>query len=174
MHMKKIGYFIIFGIFLLAGDVYAGQYSKALGHVRHKDYDFAFLEFRAVINDNPSARHAKESLFGIGEYYFLQNMNEESADTFQEYIQSNPDSKASIFARAYLLKMLEEETDAKQNEEAVNEIKNGLFSKPLFLLFSDYKEINYKSPLGYKFKARYYMNSLQIYKDAKPFIKVNQ
>ena len=94
---------------------------------------------------------------------------------FTEYIKNYPDSKANVFAMAYLLKITEDIKDPTLEEKKMfDKIKQDLFSKPLFLLFRGYKETSYKSPSRNKFKIRYYIDNIEVYRNGKLFIKITQ
>lgn len=94
---------------------------------------------------------------------------------FTGYVKNNPDSKANIFAKAYLLKIIEDIKDPTQEEQKLfDDIQKDFFSRPLFLLFREYKETSYKSPLRNKFKIRYYIDNIEVYRNGQLFIKISQ
>ncbi len=149
------------------------QYEKARQFIKQRKYDFAFLEFRSVVRNFPGSKYARESRFAVGEYLFMQKMHWESVKNFSEYIRDYPDSAGAIFARAYLLKIMENIEDASAEEKkAIEDIKTELFSEPLFLIFSEYKEISYKSAFNNNFSIRYYVDIIKVYKNDKPFITI--
>ncbi len=149
------------------------EYVKACRFIKQREYDFAFLEFRSIIRDFPDSRYARESEFAIGEYLFMQKMYWESIKNFSEYIRDYPDSNGAIFAKAYILKIMEdiENLTAEQKKDIEN-IKTELFSEPLFLLFSEYKEISYRSAFNNNFSIRYYVDIIKVYKNDKIFVTV--
>ena len=80
-----------------------GRYEKAVQFIKRSQYDFALLEFRAIIREFPESRYAQASLFGIGEYFYNQKLYYEAMRNFTRYIETYPESDGAIFARAYLL-----------------------------------------------------------------------
>ena len=75
----------------------------------------------------------------------------------------------------FLLKIIEEIKDPTWEEKRLFEdIQKDFFSKPLFLLFKEYKETSYKSPLQNKFRIRYYIDNIEVYRNGQLFIKITQ
>lgn len=151
------------------------QYKDALRLLKEKKHDFAFLAFRAIIRDFPETRYAQESQFAIGEYFYEQNSYYEAIRNFADYIKKYPPSNATIFAKAYLMKIMQQiHSPTKKEKELIDKIKMDFFSKPLFLLFSEFKEISYKSPFQNKFTIRYYIDMIEVIKNDKIFLKITQ
>lgn len=180
--MKTLSYILIFIISLSWGFSASaanyggnGYYENALRYIKEKQYDFALMEFRAIIREHPESKHARESLFAVGEYFYMEGAHYEAIKHFSEYLRRYPDSKAAIFARAYLLKIIQDIENAGGQEKGIAEnIEMEFFSQPVFLLFSEYKEVSYKSAFQNKFKIRYYIDKIEIYRNGTLFLKITQ
>ena len=182
--MKKINYILlsVIGLIIIFStqELYAvgfarAGYDAAVRYIRKKQPDFALLEFRSVTRDFPKNPLAQKSMFAIAEYYYDNKMYYDAVRGFTGYIKNYPDSKANVFARAYLLKITEEIKDPTWEEKKMfDNIKQDLFSEPLLLLFREYKETSYKSPFQNVFKIRYYIDNIEVYRNGKLFIKIAQ
>jgi len=160
---------------LYAGGDARARYDAAVRHIKLKQPDFALMEFRSLLREFPKSPLAQKSLFAIAEYYYDNKMYNDAIKSFTGYVKDYPDSKAGIFAKVYLLKIIEEIKDPTWEEKRLFEdIQKDFFSKPLFLLFKEYKEASYKSPLQNKFKIRYYIDNIEVYRNGQPFIKITQ
>jgi outer membrane protein assembly factor BamD (BamD/ComL family) len=182
--MKKINYIFLFAVGLViifsAQKLYASEYARArydaaIRYIKNKQPDFALMEFRSVIRDFPKSPLAQRSVFAIAEYCYDNKMYNDAIKDFTGYVKSYPSSKANVFAKAYLLKIIEEIANpALEEKDMLEDIKKEFFSTPLFLLFKEYKETSYKSPSRNKFKIRYYIDNIEVYRNGQLFIKVTQ
>ncbi|MBU1913353.1 MAG: outer membrane protein assembly factor BamD [Candidatus Omnitrophica bacterium] len=182
--MRKINYILlpVIGLIIIfsAQELYASgfartKYDAAIGYIKKKQPDFALMEFRSLLREFPKSLFAQKSSLAIAEYYYDNKMYNDAIKSFTGYVKNYPDSKAGIFAKAYLLKIIEEIKDPAWEEKRLFEdIQKDFFSKPLFLLFKEYKETSYKSPLQNKFKIRYYIDNIEVYRNGQFFIKITQ
>jgi outer membrane protein assembly factor BamD (BamD/ComL family) len=180
--MKKINYLILFCAALIifsAGDIYGfdamAQYNRAVRYIKIKQPDFALMEFRGIIRDYPKSLFARKALFAVAEYYYDNKVYYDSINNFTEYLNKYPESKSRIFAKVYLLKIIQEiKYPSPDEKKAFESIKNDFFSKPMFLLFKEYKQISYKSPSLNRFKIRYYIDNIEVYRNGQLFIKITQ
>ena len=170
---------VFFGFIFCAGDIYASGggvlYAKAIRAIKQKQYDYALMEFRTIIRDYPGTKYAQRAMFGIGEYFYNNSMHYEAIDAFSDYVAKYPNSDAGIFARAYLLKITEDIARPTEEDRAMLDgMKKEFFSKPVFLLFSEYKELSYRSVFRNSFKIRYYLDIIEVYRNGQIFIKIAQ
>ena len=182
--MRKINYIILSAIGLIiifsAQELYASGFARAgydaaIRYIKKKQPDFALMEFRGVVRDFPKSPLAQRSIFAIAEYYYDNKMYYDAIKDFTGYVKNYPNSKANVFAKAYLLKIIEEMKDPTLEEKnTFEDIKKEFFSKPLFLLFKEYKETSYKSPSLNKFKIRYYIDNIEVYRNGQLFITIAQ
>ncbi|MFA5388824.1 MAG: outer membrane protein assembly factor BamD [Candidatus Omnitrophota bacterium] len=151
----------------------AAKYSKAVKYIKAKQPDFAFMEFRGIARDFPKSRFAQKSRFAIAEYYYDRGMRYDAVANFKQYINDYPGSKAVVFAKAYLLKIMEEvENPSLEEKEIFESVRKDFFSRPLFLLFAEYKETSYKSASCNKFEIRYYIDNIEVYRNGSLFVKI--
>lgn len=185
VRMKKIFYIFLFALsvlFLLrtpalAGPNYRGrgQYEKAIQFIREDNSDLALMEFRSIVRNFPESRYARESLFAIGEYFYARNAHYEAIKSFRAYIKDYPDSDGAIFARAYLLKMIQGIKKAPEGKkDIIEDIEADFFSEPLLLLFSEYKEVTYRSTFQSDFTIHHYIDMVEVYRNGELFIKITQ
>lgn len=173
--MKKILSILILFICLvgagnLSADTAASKYQEAARLVKKRQYDFAFLAFRSVVRDYPQSKYAQEALFALGEYYYFIKSYGEADKTFNEYISKYSDSRGAIFARVYLWKIIEHSDKVpERKKEALDKLTAYFFSKPLFLLFSEYKELSYLSPFENKLIIRHYVDKIEVYRNGQIF-----
>lgn len=183
--MKKIFCIVLFLIIFwgcpCAQKLYAvvgearARYGEAVRHIKANQLDFAFMEFRSIVRDFPKSPLAQRSAFAIAEYYYENKMHADAAKEFTAHIKNYPDSKANIFAKAYLLKIMEEiQNPTPEEKKMLDDINMYFFSKPLFLLFTEYKEASYKSASLNKFSIRYYIDNIEVYRNGRLFIKITQ
>ena len=87
--MKRSILLIIFILSYTAGafalDTGHDSYRSALKYIKEGNLDFAFMKFRKIIADYPDSKWAKESLFGIGEYQYVQKCYSRSLEAFWEF-----------------------------------------------------------------------------------------
>ncbi|MFC1624181.1 tol-pal system YbgF family protein [Candidatus Omnitrophota bacterium] len=184
--LKKIFYIFLFVLslyliskepILAAGPSHGGkgQYDRAVRYVKEHNYDIALMEFLSIIRNFPESIYAKRSLFAIGEYFYEKNAYSEAIKHFTKYIGDYPDYDDAIFARAYLLKIIEDVKESpEENKVFIENIEADFFSQPLFLLFSEYKEETYKSALRNDFTIHHYIDMIEVYRNGELFIKLTQ
>lgn len=179
--MKKISYILvgvsffvfIFGTQLVYSQTIKHHYGKAIRSAKHKQYDFAFMELRALIRDFPENSYTKDAIFAIGEYFYLNKMYGDAIGIFRGYVEKYPQSDGAIFAKVYLLKIMEDIKNPTPEEKiAMDNIKMDIFSEPLFLLFSEYKEGSYKSVFQNCFRVRHYIDRIEVYRNNEIFITI--
>ena len=152
-----------------------GQYDRAVQYVKEHNHDIALMEFLSIIRNFPESIYAQKSLFAIGEYFYEKNAYSEAIKHFTKYIRDYPDYDDAIFARAYLLKIIKGAKEApEENKVIIKNIESDFFSKPLFLLFSEYKEETYRSALQNDFTIHHYIDMVEVYRNGELFIKLTQ
>ncbi|MDD3296451.1 MAG: outer membrane protein assembly factor BamD [Candidatus Omnitrophica bacterium] len=178
MSFKKI--FLIFAIlFILSESFYfrqvqayrgANLYDSGRQAARRGDYDFAFMYFQEFLRRKPQSKSAQDAFFSLGEYYFKIKDYADSSKIFIRFIRQHPQSKAKIFALAYLLEI----SRLREDSFAVTAFEKEIaISKQLNLLFSDCKKSFYKSALMEDYKALFYIDKIQIYINGELFTQVS-
>ena len=175
--MKKILIIlIIFLFFMLLSHyvLYAASskdiYKLAVKSALQKNKEFAFMYYRQLLRDYPQSPYAMEALFGEGEYFFFIPDYDQAYKLFDEYIRRYPDSKAMLFALAYLLKIAR----IQKKEELAKDIEKKIISvRQVGLVFTDFKEYEYQSPLARKFLAVFHIDKIEFYADDNLFAKIS-
>ncbi|MBI4845092.1 MAG: hypothetical protein HY810_01225 [Candidatus Omnitrophica bacterium] len=144
-------------------------YNHARQAVLSGEIDFAFNYFYSLLQYSASSRYYQDAVFACGEYYFLNNDYYVSSKMFTDFIKACPQSEAFPFAIVYLKKMA---ASLEEANAAYDFKKNIIKFKQLSLLFSEFKEYEYVSPLGLKYKALYYIDRAEFYINGELFEKV--
>lgn len=155
------------GVYVEANKQLYRQAVKAAGA---GEPDAAFMNFRLFSEEFKNSKLAENTIFAMGEYYFLTSDYYDALAVFSRFIQRYPKSKARIFALAYLLEIAKKERDI---ELAENLAKAIISSRQVVLLFSESKETRYLSPFLKNYKAVYSIDRLEFYIDGSIFTQVS-
>ena len=145
-------------------------YASAIRESRAGNREFSFLHLNSLVRTYPESKYLENSLFAIGEYHFQDKNFADAADAFSQLLEKFPDSRSTVFAMAYLLKIAQErgaEGLAASLEKAI-----ATFHK-LSLVFRNSKAFTYRSALRNKYKADYYIDKVEFYKDGELFAQVS-
>ena len=144
-------------------------YSKAVQSAAAGDRDFAFMYFNSLLVNFPESKYNESALFATGEYYFMAADYYDALGAFNKFTANYPDSKNKVFALAYLLKIAEKEGQDALKKSLENKI---VTLNQVSLLFRNFKEYKYKSPLCRKHKVIYYVDRVEFYIDGELFAKI--
>lgn len=145
-------------------------YNRGIQAAREGKADSAFLHFNRLLNNFPGSEYTRQALFGTGEYYFSIGDYYDAKRTFDKLVDNYPESEARLYAIAYLIKIAEKE--GKENE--TGKLKERLIgSQQVSLLFRDFKELSYISPLSRNYKALNFIDKIEIYIDGELFAKIS-
>lgn len=123
-----------------------------------------FMRLREIINDHPESPQAEDARFGIAEYFYYQKDYHDALIEFSRFIKKYPEGNAAIFAKIYLLKIYSDPRHNVEIEKSLSmDIEKELYSRPLFLLFSEYEKKSYFSPLGNTYEVRSYTDRVEVY-----------
>jgi len=145
-------------------------YASAMQEAKAGNREFSFIQLNALVRTYPESKYLENSLFVIGEYYFQDKNFADAADTFSQILEKFPDSKSTVFTMVYLLKIAQErgaEGLAANLEKAI-----ATFHK-LSLVFRNSKVFIYRSASRNKYKAEYYIDKVEFYKDGELFAQVS-
>jgi len=168
-------FFLFLFLFLFSSQTLsAGEdariYSRALSAARAGQIDFAFMHYRALLKDYPDSKLKARALFAQGEYYFLSPNYREAASYFNEFMRLNPDSQGKLFALAYLLKIAQ----LQGNQSLEKDLQKSILTlHPVGLVFSEFKEYGYRSPLNRRYKAVFYIDKVQFYAQGEMFVQIS-
>jgi TolA-binding protein len=145
-------------------------YSNAVAQFKTGNDEFAFLNLFSLIRSYPESKYLENSLFAIGEYHYADKNYAGAVDAFSQILEKFPDSKSTVFAMAYLLKIAEKREDG---ELAANLGKTVATFHKLSLVFRNSKAFTYRSMSMNKYKADYYIDKVEFYKNGELFAQVS-
>jgi len=141
-------------------------YSDAVTAAKQKDYDVAFANLHTLINIFPNTKLMDKALFALGEYYFSTGDYYDAEASFKRFAHDFPKSRGYLFAMAYLREVARLKG---LDSEAITYNKDIISFMQVSLLFRDYKTYKYLSPLYKRYKAVYFIDKVEFYKDDKQF-----
>ncbi len=167
--MKKT--FIVFSFMLISFLAYPQEdvslYRKGIKSARSGNVAFAFMSFYQLLENFPKSQFTEKALFGLGECYYLLFAYKDAYETFTRIIEDDPQSEAKIFILAYCLEFARKDGKKDLAKSIKKEI---VTNRQLSLVFSDFKEHIFESIFSYK--AIYFIDKVEIYRDEELFIKV--
>jgi outer membrane protein assembly factor BamD (BamD/ComL family) len=156
------------------------EYRESLREIHEgKPYfDFAFLHFKAILDDNPNSAYAPQAAFAVGEYYFDVADYYNAIKTLYMYIHQYPKDRGVIFAKLILYKIIssvQKETIVGVEEDTlIKEIRKDLFSQPLFLIFYDKKlPRSYQSLFRNSYTVYDYVDKIKVLRNGKSFLELS-
>jgi outer membrane protein assembly factor BamD (BamD/ComL family) len=145
-------------------------YLKARQFARSQSYDFAFMQYRSLLRQYPGSPYTKEALFAQGEYFFLIPDYDKAAEVFRQFVEQYPEDEGKLFALAYLLKIAR----IQGAQEAVEQYTRDIATfKQLSLVFRDFKEYRYLSPLERQHRAVFQIDTIAFFIKGEPFAKLS-
>ena len=132
--------------------------------------DFAFMNYRSLLREQPESSDKLQALFAMGEYYFLQTDFLQAELFFKEYLQGSRDPNGCLFAKFYLWKMAGAGHDKYLTSQLVKELK---MPKAHTFIFRDSEEYIYKSPLNRKHLAVYFIDKIEFYVEGNLLAQVS-
>ena len=173
MIKKVISLYFLAVIIVSSSNAYARQdtrlYFRGINAARKGNLDFAFVKFDRLISLFPESKYSDKALFAVGEYYFLIADYYDAAQRFTQFVEKYPESEIKIFALLYLLEIARR----KGNQDEVDRLEREIVtSQQLSLLFRDFKEYTYTSALSITYKAVYFIDKVEFYRDDKLFTEV--
>lgn len=151
----------------------AHSHSSISGKIGHQKPEEIFMKLRAIVNDYPESLQAEDARFGIAEYFYYQKDYHDALIEFSKFIKKYPEGNATIFAKIYLLKIYSDPRHNVEIEKSLSmDIEKELYSRPLFLLFSEYEKKSYLSPLGNTYEVRSYTDRVEVYLNGMVFYTV--
>ncbi|UCC94883.1 MAG: hypothetical protein JSW40_08745 [Candidatus Omnitrophota bacterium] len=163
---------------LFVFSVFCGAYAQSPGRLyyeaskaaRSGRIDFAYMHLNELLRCCSDSLLAEKALFGVGEYYFSVAAHYDAASSFIRFNEEYPQSKARLFALAYIFEIAR----SNEREDLQKHLEREILTfKQLSLLFADYKEYVYVSPLFSKeYKAVHFIDRIEFYIDGELFTKV--
>ena len=172
MKTNKTGYLVLLLVLLnLSCATSAGQdrYNEITRDAKAGNIDFAFVKLNSYLKEFPDSIHVAEARFAVCEYYFQIKDYRSAIYKLRDYIMDFPEEEATIFAQLLLYKILSE---YKKEPALIEKIKESLFSKSVFLVFSDAKVKYYKSSLNNIYRILNYVDKIEVFRNNEPFLKI--
>ncbi|MFH2146211.1 MAG: hypothetical protein ABII75_09355 [Candidatus Omnitrophota bacterium] len=133
-------------------------YERGRAPIAGTERDFAFIDFYALTQQGPRAPYYKKALFATAEYCFFNADYEAAQEQLLEFVQEHSKDEAVPFALAFMLKLNKE--DRVVSEKIMKKLVEFV---QLTLLFREFKEHTYVSALGTEYKAKYFIDRIEIY-----------
>jgi outer membrane protein assembly factor BamD (BamD/ComL family) len=144
-------------------------FHRARDQVKRGELDFAYLDFRQLLDQYPSSPYAERVLFAVGEYHFIKRNFRDASDCFLSLVDRYPDSASVIFALSYLLKIAED----RQDRQAVEQLSRTIATfYRLSLVFRNSKQYTYRSALLRRHRVVYYIDKVDFFIDGEPFAQI--
>jgi|GEM_PF-1565306 len=147
--------------------------AQAERYVTEGEIDFAFMEFRALLEEHPEDPSAREATFAIGEYYFKQHSVREAKGAFEKFSEESTEEIPKLIATAYLLQCARLSEDTSSVQALESHLKEILSSKKIFLAFEENHTQKWNSPLGNHFEVREFVDRMEILLNDVPFCSVS-
>lgn len=145
---------------------------QAERYVAEGEIDFAFMEYRALLEEESEGPMAEEAMFAIGEYYFQQRNTAETKHSFSAFRQKSTEEIPTLLASVYLLQCARLSGDTETAHRLERHLKERLSSKELFLFFEENRAQEWTSPLGNRFGLREFVDRLEITLNGRPFYEI--
>ena len=161
--MKRIAFFVTAIVLCGAASARAQNagelYREGLHAARTGQQEFAFMNYHSIVAQEKASKYRDEALFGCGEYYFGGKSYQEAQRMFTAYVTEYPMGRGVPFALAYLYKL----TDEFGMPGDLNALKKQLITyAQLSLVFREFKEFAFRSPMNTPYSARYYIDRIEM------------
>ena len=155
---------------LLTAQEAQGLFSRAVQFAKAGQNDFAFMQYRAILDNAAQLEHEDEALFACGEYFYMNSNYADAQKSFREYLAKKHRDVNKLFALAYLLKIAQTGHDDKAYVDLEKEIAT--FKRQSFI-FRNAKEYKFISPLQRKHKATYDIEKIEFFIEGVLFARVS-
>lgn len=173
--LLSVAGFALWGLQGVQGDQQTARerIAQAEHDVAEGEIDFAFMEYRALLDEYPKDPSAREAAFAIGEYHFKQHNAHEAKRTFEMFDQETAEEIPKLIAQVYLLLCARLLKDDASLQALESHLKEMLSSKKLFLAFEENRVREWTSPLGNHFELREFVDRLEIILNGTPFYAIS-
>lgn len=170
---RVIGIFFVLS-FLFGAPLEAGEevqlYRKAVKAAKSDHVDFAFMYYNSILRNYPQSKYREDALFALGEYDYQLPNYAEAAQMFESFIADYPQSPGRLFALAYLYKVAE----IQENQSMIDDLKKEILTfRQVGLVFKEFKEREYHSPLERIHRAVFHIDMVEFYIAGDLFAQVS-
>jgi len=145
------------------------EWKEATGLAKQGENDFAFMDFKNILDVYPNTRYSLAAAFALGEYYFLQNNLPMASDEFKHFYAQYPQHEEALIALAYLFKIAQIQNRPQDMDQYRNKVAT---FRQLTFIFNDKKSFKFFSGFQRKYKLVYYINKVELYANGKLFTGV--
>jgi|GEM_PF-2307147 mRNA-degrading endonuclease HigB of HigAB toxin-antitoxin module len=145
------------------------EWKEAVGFTKQEEYDFAFMDFRTILDNCPSSRYCLAAEFAQGEYYFLKNNLNLATDEFESFYTKYPHHEEALIALAYLFQIAKIQKHPDEMKKYQNMAAD---FRQLTFIFNDKKSFKFISGFQRKHKLVYYINKVDLYVNGELFTEV--
>ena len=138
----------------------SAAYGEIAASIRQRDLPTAFALMHSFAVSYPHSRHLEKVIFSMGEYYYHDGAYYDARQSFDRFLKDHPDSKARLFAMAYLYEIAKIKGSPQDVERLAREI---ITFMNVSLLFRDYKSYGFTSFLQKRYKAVYFIDKVEFY-----------
>lgn len=172
--MRKTTLIFCLALICTASPTQAGEdsnlFNKGKKFARTNQIEFAYMQFRDIINNFPNSPHREQAIFATGEYYAAIPDHQETKHIFEQFLAEYPESKSKIFALAHLYKIAELEEDAEKIEKLKTDI---ITIQQVGFVFRNSKELEYQSPLNHHYRAVIQIDRILIEKEGETLVELS-
>lgn len=168
-------FFPLWGLQNVEGDqvTVRERLTQAEHYAAEGETDFAFMEYRALLEEYPNDPSASEAAFAIGEYHFNQHSAREAKQAFEMFHQEGAEEIPELLVQVYLLLCARVLKDDASVQFLESHLKEMLSSKKLFLAFEENRVQEWTSPLGNRFELREFVDRMEITLNGAPFYSIS-
>ena len=145
------------------------EWQDAVEAAKQGQYDFAYMDFRTILEDYPNSPYSLKAQFAQGEYFFLQNNLQMASDEFRNFYAKYPQHEESLIAIAYLFKIAKIENHPDEMKEYRNKAAS---FRQLTFIFNDKKYFRFNSGFLRRYKLVYHINKVDLYVNGEQFTEV--
>ena len=170
---KKLALLMVFlsstTTLLFAGED-GNHFSLGKQYARSNQAEFAYMEFRKIIQSAPDSSYRESALFATGEYFATLADFQETEAIFKQFCEEFPASKLKIFALAYLYKVATINNDTSARENFRTEI---ITFQQVGLIFKNSKQFKYLSPFHHQYRAIIEINKITVDKEGEILAEIS-
>lgn len=144
-------------------------WAQAVQMAKQREMDFAFINFRMIVDTYPDSTQSPAAQFDLGEYYFLENYFTLAIAEFEGIYTKHPRQKESMVALAYLYKIAQMKGQKDQMSRYQKQI---ISSYRAAFIFKDSRSFEYLSGFQHKHKLVFYIDRIEVFADGKLFVEV--
>ena len=145
-------------------------WQDAVEEVNQGAYDFAYMDFRTILETSPDSPYALRSQFALGEYFFIEKNLPLAAGEFKNFCSLYPHREEALIALVYLFKMAQMENKSGVMKKYRSQIAS--FGQHNFI-FNEKKSFKFKSAFQRRYRLITSLNKVELYVNNQLFTEVS-